>query len=496
MIPTPPPRDDGEALRSSTRSATTPERREEFEARAAAGNAHVLYALSPGGAVATAERVARCARRSRRPRRRPTSTPDLLEALVFLESAGRPDAMRRGHRGRGRAHPDPGRDRPEPARHAGRRRASRRYTRRIGARCAAGCAGAAPAGARGAGRPALRPGQGARRHRPLPEIAEERFGCEELAFVTYHMGIGNLESVLRAYGAEPGDEHAPTPQVYFDSSPLSHAAAQRKLAALGDDSSNYLWKLRAAREIMRLHREDPASSPARRPRRRAKNSAEEVLHPPGTTTRFTTPARCAGLDGEDVVALPDDPRATGLRIDPRMGELARRLAAASLYRGPAARGAGDGALHRRPGARDLGGQAPLTVTSTVRDQRYQGRLVKPQPRGDAQLLAAHDRLGVRRPAPLPLRAPGAGLPVRARPPALAEPDRLGVRAGGDPHHRLARTRRPCSRCWRGYNARDGRHPHAGRGARGASRTSRSSRTTARSTACGSRTSTRATARPW
>ena len=38
--------------------AYDPDHREDFEARAAAGNAHALYALSPGGAVATAKRVA------------------------------------------------------------------------------------------------------------------------------------------------------------------------------------------------------------------------------------------------------------------------------------------------------------------------------------------------------------------------------------------------------------------------------------------------------
>ena len=37
-------------------------------------------------------------------------------------------------------------------------------------------------------------------------LAQARFKREDLAFVSYHMGMGNLESVLRAYGTEPGDE--------------------------------------------------------------------------------------------------------------------------------------------------------------------------------------------------------------------------------------------------------------------------------------------------
>ena len=35
-------------------------------------------------------------------------------------------------------------------------------------------------------------------------LAKARFKREDLAFVSYHMGMGNLESVLRAYGTEPG----------------------------------------------------------------------------------------------------------------------------------------------------------------------------------------------------------------------------------------------------------------------------------------------------
>src|SRR5204863_9261304 len=53
-------------------------------------------------------------------------------------------------------------------------------------------------------------------------------------------------------------------------------------------------------------------------------------------------------------------------------------------------------------------------------------------------LAAHDGLGVRPRAPLRLVPPGAGLPVRARPSDSARRDRLGARAGGDPHHGLER----------------------------------------------------------
>ena len=52
----------------------------------------------------------------------------------------------------------------------------------------------------------------------------ERFGREDLAVVSYHMGIGNLESVLDAYG----DRDASWARVYFDATPLNHPRAYRR----------------------------------------------------------------------------------------------------------------------------------------------------------------------------------------------------------------------------------------------------------------------------
>src|SRR5947209_8284891 len=70
-----------------------PSRESQFVARASAGNAHVLFAKSPGGALATAARVARFRGLVDAATRRSTVSPDVLEAIVFLESAGRPDAV-------------------------------------------------------------------------------------------------------------------------------------------------------------------------------------------------------------------------------------------------------------------------------------------------------------------------------------------------------------------------------------------------------------------
>src|SRR2546421_18615 len=72
--------------------AHRPRAEERLSPRAAAGLSHVLYAKSPGGAAATAARVARFRPLIERAARRYGQDPDLLEAIVFLESAGRPDA--------------------------------------------------------------------------------------------------------------------------------------------------------------------------------------------------------------------------------------------------------------------------------------------------------------------------------------------------------------------------------------------------------------------
>ena len=357
----------------------TPARRQEFEARAAAGNAHVLYALSPGGVLATAARVARWRPLVERTASAAGVSPDMLEALVFLESAGRPDAVTAagtvGAAGLtqivastatsllgmhvdipasqriGRKLARAERQRVVDRLNAQRRRVDDRFD---------------PSKAlAGTGR--------------YLKIAEDKFGSEELAFVSYHMGMGNLQDVLDAYAGGPTDRPLHYAQVYFDSSPVSHAEAFRRLYALGDDSANYLWKLRASREIMRLYRTDPERLRAIAAEQTAKNSAEEVLHPQTATPAFATPQQLKdAYDAGNIVPLPIGAKATGLRLDPRMGELARKVGAKpSLYRGlrPEALAM---ALYIAAEVRaaDRDPASTLTLSSSVRDQRYQDKLVQ------------------------------------------------------------------------------------------------------------------------
>ncbi|MDQ3741205.1 MAG: hypothetical protein M3389_09715 [Actinomycetota bacterium] len=356
--------------------AYDPDRREDFERRAAAGLAHVLYAKSPEGATATAERVARY--RELIERLAGDHDPDVIEGMVFLESAGRPDAMAGGTEGAvglTQILAETGANLLDMNVDVER---SRRLTRQIGR--------------------ALRRGDGARAERLRAErrrvderydppkalaattryldFAEEQLGDrDDMAVASYHMGVGNLQGVLEAFGAE---DDTPYAEVFFDSSPLRHEEAWNRLAKLGDDSATYLWRVYAAQEIMRLYRDDPDELARLEQLHGNKNSAEEVLHPPGDTERFSEPedVETARDDGE-LLALPaDELREAGIRVDPRMGELAERQDVdASLYRAlrPEALAL---LLYLAEGTKAISRSEPLILTSTVRDLGYQQLLTR------------------------------------------------------------------------------------------------------------------------
>ena len=375
-------RDDPEVVPGGGRSdeQTDPlgfdaDRTADFERRAAAGLSHVLYAKSPGGATATARRTARWRARVEAAARGADIDPGLLEAIVFVESAGRPDVIAG--------------DDPENASGLTQILAetgqnllgmevdlatSRRLTRRI-------------ARAERAGRSRAARRLRAQRRRiderfdPVQAlaatgryltIARERFGRDDLAVASYHMGIGNLEQVVNAYGDEDNPSYA---RLFFDSTPLLHEKAYRLLSGFGDDSSTYLWRVYAAREIMRLHRDAPGELARLEALHARKNSAEEVLHPATNTEVFADPEAIErARDEDDLAELPDDAERFHFAIDRDMGELARRVGAApELYRAlrPEALAL---LIYMADGVESVSGASPLTVTSTVRDSRYHAAL--------------------------------------------------------------------------------------------------------------------------
>jgi hypothetical protein len=359
-----------------------PGRTSAYERAAAFGLSHVLFEKSPGGVVATARRTAAFRDLVEHAAAGSDVDPDLLEAIVFLESAGRPDVIAG--------------DDVENA--AGLTQilaetatsflgmhvdleASRDLTRRIGdAR-------------RRRDAQEVRSLQAQRRRvdarfdptqalagsvRYLTE-ARRHFGRDDLAVVSYHMGIGNLENVLRAY---TGDHDTPIDdlvdddgleyaRIYFDASPARHRDAWQLLASFGDDSQTYYWRVLAAAAIMRTFREDPARLERLAELHGRGPSAELVLHPPDLTRRFTDPSDLAAARSAGVLR----PLRTGAHLPyavaPQVGGLAAQLGA-------------DPALYRllRPRAlalleyltehvRELSGATrPLRVTAALYDEAY------------------------------------------------------------------------------------------------------------------------------
>lgn len=383
--------------------AWEPERNADFERRAALGLSHVLYEKSPGGIVASARRTARWRGGIEAAAAAHGVDPDVMEAMVLLESAGRPEVIAGDDpeaasglaqivastgtdlldmrvdlassraltkriaaveaqlaKARKRAQSD------EPKVRAKAREELRRLPakeRRLRARRAASDQRFDP-------RRAL---DGMARYL---EIAGERFGRSDLATTSYHMGIGNLESVIAAYREQTPADDPGYGQLFFDSSPLRNAAAWKLLASFGDDSSTYLWRVLAAERIMALYRTDRGELERLAGLQRRKATQEEVFHPEGETEVFATPDDIgAAIDDGALLRLPRG-AGYGYTIDKRMGELAPELGAEpDLYRAlrPEALAT---LIYMAARVREInGGEGALNVTSTVRDRQYQDALV-------------------------------------------------------------------------------------------------------------------------
>jgi hypothetical protein len=353
-----------------------PGRQSDFEQRATAGEEYVVFQKSPGGVLATAARVAAYRPLVDAATKGTDIDPNLLEAIVFLESAGYPDALAG----------------PDAADAAGLTQIlaqtgqsllgmhinlvrSRQLTKAIAAAYSLGETGRVIQLQRERARIDDRfdPRKALTATVRYLQIARRDLGREDLAVVSYHMGIGNLEDVLRDYD---GGRAVPYAQLFFDTAPERHAAAYQLLQGLGDDSSLYYWRVLAAARIMALYRSNRSALVQLNALETAADSDAEVLHPPGSTTVFTSPSALGDAYATHVLLpLPSDPANLDLAYSPSIGSLAHRLGQApALYRG------------LRPAALDLlielaarvhelsGSKAPLIVGQAVTDTSYQGLL--------------------------------------------------------------------------------------------------------------------------
>jgi hypothetical protein len=329
--------------------------RDSFEQRAAQGLAHVLYAKSPGGVPATVARVQALRPLIEDVARRAGQDADTLEAIVFLESGGRPDVVAssdlRSAAGLTQILAQTATGllglRVDVA-------ASARLTRSI-ARSRSPGRRATFRARRRAVDERFDPRKALEATTRYLELAEDRLGRDDLAVVSYHMGIGNLQQALARYG----DDDIPYAQLFFDSSPLRHARAWSFLASLGDDSSTYLWRIRAAAEVMRLSREGPAAL-RRQIALQASPAGEAVLRPPATPRAKRS--ELVLLDG--TVLRPGQARLSVALSRAPAAQRALRPGAAALLRYLAA------------GVAEIAPGAPLVVTaaaqSTAQDTHATG----------------------------------------------------------------------------------------------------------------------------
>jgi hypothetical protein len=368
----------GRPAKSGDPFAYVPSRESAFVARAIAGEGHVLFSKSPSGAMATAARVAAYRRLIDAATAGSGVDPNVLEGMVFVESAGMPYVVA-------------GSDPPAAAgltqilAETGRSvlgmhidlPRTRKILRQIG-----------NASSPGQFRRLLRQLAAADdRFNPAKELAatvryvrsaQRHFSRPDLAVVSYHMGIGNLENVLNSYD---GGRSVPYAQLFFDSAPDHNPGTFNMLAGFGDQSSLYYWRVLGAMAIMHLYRTDRGALARLASLQTSGDSTEQVLHPPDRTPSFADPAALSrGYARRQLVALPANARTLGLEYDRSIGADARQVGApAALYRG------------LRPAALDLlvelgvrvralaDTRAPLRVASAVSDRRYQQKLAIDDP---------------------------------------------------------------------------------------------------------------------
>jgi hypothetical protein len=383
--PAPATMSPGAGLPASDPLAWTKSRSDDYVLRATSGYAHVLYAKTADGLATGVRRTAGWRSTIEQAAKGTDVDPDTLEAIVLLESAGRPEAQASndlaGAVGLTQIVAETGQNllhmhvdltasrkvAKQMQRAASKGQAKRLETLRAERR---------RVDERFDPRKAL-----AATVRYL-DFARSRLGRDDLAIASYHMGVGNLQTAMGRYG----DANIPYAQLFFDSTPTHHAAAWRFLGSLGDDSSTYLWRIDAARQIMALSREDPIELKRRTELMTMRNSSEVLMHPPDGTLHFDTPdAVRAGYADGTLVHLPRAYLAThGVGIDPQMGELASQVGEKpALYRG-LRREALATLAYLGTGVRSISGsRTPLRLTSTVRDAEYQAKL------GDVEIQATH-----------------------------------------------------------------------------------------------------------
>lgn len=294
-----------------------------------------------GSVFTTAARVAQWRPQVVRAARAAGADPSVLEAIVWVESSGRPDVTNRSAVGLTQLSPWVARSMGlhVDVRHAAvlteriarswrvaHTRQLRHWRARYDERFA--------------------PAKELRATAAYLAQARAVLGRDDLAIQAYHVGIPKLRGTKRSYA-----------ELYFNSGRV-------------DD---YTLKVLAAERILHLYRANRAALAFEAQQQARKNSGEEYLHPLYRTHRFPSPAALLRAEQHRVLRLiPVQTRATHVLIGGALGGEARAFGRSRrLYRAlrPAAL---DVLLYIGQRVQALSGaRKPLILTSAVRDLKYQ-----------------------------------------------------------------------------------------------------------------------------
>lgn len=184
--------------------------------------------------------------------------------------------------------------------------------------------------------------------------ARAALGRDDLAVEAYHTGIPALRHT-----------HASYAELYFR----------------GGRVDDYALEVFAAERVLHLYRANKGALAFEAQQQARKNSAEEYLHPLYRTPRFAAPAAILHAEVQHTLRMiPVDARQTHIAIGGALGGEARKLGRARrLYRALRPQ-ALDVLLYIGKRVHELSGaRHPLILTSAVRDNRYQRVLTHVNP---------------------------------------------------------------------------------------------------------------------
>ena len=294
-----------------------------------------------GAVFTTAARVAQWRPIVVRAARAAGVDPNLLEAIVFVESSGRADVTNGAAAGLTQL-------KPAVARHFGLHVSAGRakvLSRRIAHSWSAGHIRQLKHW-RARYDERFAPAKELRASAAYLAAARTVLGHEDLAVQAYHVGISTLRDTRATYG-----------ELYFGSNRV-------------DD---YALKVFAAERVMNMWRHHRSALAFEAAQQARKNSAEEYLHPFASTHRFGSPSAILRAEQRHALKMiPVDTHETHVVISGTLGAEARNLGRSRrLYRALLPQ-ALDVLMYIGRQVHELSGvRRPLIVTSAVRDNRYQ-----------------------------------------------------------------------------------------------------------------------------